>query len=155
MRFVTNPSGPGVAAWAADFHHRLLAAQPLADGVFMDNSAGRLPADTPPAVESTDTYALDYAALLGVVNRTIAPKWVLANTSGGGPAADRVVRQVPATIEEFALRPLAQSWGQFQELAGTVARRLALGDPAGYLVVDSLSAGSSPTVLGRPEACRR
>lgn len=141
MRFITNPSGPGVAAWAADYHRRLLATQPLADGVFMDNSAGRLPSDTPAAVESTDTYALDYAAVLGAVNRAIAPRWVLANTSGGGTTADRVARQVPATIEEFALRPLAQSWGQFQELAGTVTRRLS----AGYLILDSLSTGGSPT----------
>ena len=73
------------------------------------------------------------------------PKWVLANTSGGGTDADRVVRQVPATIEEFALRPLAQTWAQFQDLADTVARRLALTEPPGYLILDSLSTGGSPT----------
>ena len=51
------------------------------------------------------------------MNRAIAPKWVLANTVAGGTDADRVVRQVPATLEEFALRPLAHSWTQFQETA--------------------------------------
>jgi hypothetical protein len=56
-----------------------------------------------------------------------------------------VVRRVPGTIEEFALRPMAQTWAQFQDLAGTVARRLALTDPSGYLVLDSLSTGGSPT----------
>jgi hypothetical protein len=145
MRFVTNPSGAGVAAWAADFQRRLLAANPLADGVFMDNSGGHDPTEGAPLVESTDTYAADYGAVLGAVNRGIAPKWVLANTAGGGADAARVVRQVPGTIEEFALRPLAQSWAQFQDLAATVSRRLTLNSPTGYLVLDSLSTGGSPT----------
>ena len=79
------------------------------------------------------------------MNRGIGPKWVLANTSGGGTDADRVVRQVPATIEEFALRPLAHTWAQFRDLADTVARRLALTEPAGYLILDTLSTGGSPT----------
>ena len=145
MRFVTNPSGDGVADWAADYQRRYLAANPLADGLFMDNSGGRAPTDGAALVESTDTYASDYGAMLGAVNRAIAPKWVLANTSGGGTDADRVVRRVPGTIEEFALRPLAHTWVQFHDLAATVARRLALNDPAGYLVLDSLSTGGSPT----------
>jgi hypothetical protein len=145
MRFVTNPSGGGVADWAADYQRRYLAANPLADGLFMDNSGGRAPTDGAALIESTDTYASDYGAVLGAVNRAIAPRWVLANTSGGGSDADRVVRRVPGTIEEFAIRPLAHSWLQFQDLAGTVARRLALSDPPGYLVLDSLSAGGSPT----------
>jgi hypothetical protein len=111
----------------------------------MDNSGGRAPVERAVLVEATDTYASDYGAVLGTVNRGIAPKWVLANTSGGGTAADRVVRQVPATIEEFALRPLAHNWVQFRDTADMVARRLALTDPAPYLVLDTLSAGGSPT----------
>jgi hypothetical protein len=144
MRFVTNPSG-AVGAWAANYQRRLVAANPLADGVFMDNSGGRAPTEGAALVESTDTYASDYGAVLGAVNRGIAPKWVLANTSGGGTDADRVVRQVPGTIEEFALRPLAHTWAQFQDLADTVSRRLALSSPPAYLVLDSLSTGGSPT----------
>src|SRR5262249_51563218 len=104
---------------------------------------GRLPADAISLVESTATYASDYAALLGTINRGIAPKWVLANTSGGGVSADGVGRQVPGTIEESALRPLAQTWAQFQDLAGLVQRRLTAS--TGYLVLDSLSTGGSPT----------
>lgn len=145
MRFVTNPAGVGVAAWAADYHRRLLAANPKADGLFMDNSGGRAPTDRAVLVELTDTYATDYGAVLGAVNRAIAPRWVLANTSGGGTDADRVARQVPASIEEFALRPLGHNWVQFRDLADTVARRLTLADPPGYLVLDSLSTGGSPT----------
>jgi hypothetical protein len=145
MRFVTNPSGDGVGEWAAGYHRRYLAANPLADGFFVDNSGGRAPTDGAALVESTDTYGFDYAAVLGAVNRAIGPRWVLANTSGGGTDADRVVRGVPGTIEEFAIRPLAHNWVQFQDLAATVARRVALNDPAGYLILDTLSAGGSPT----------
>jgi Bacterial Ig domain len=145
MRFVTNPSGKGVAAWAAEYHRRLLQAHPEADGVFLDNSAGKPPTGGAALVEPTDTYAADYAAVLGSVNRRIAPKWVLANTSGGGAAADGVVRQVPATIEEFALRPLAHNWSQFRDTADLVARRLSLKAPPGYLILDTLSAGGAPT----------
>ena len=29
--------------WAADYHERLLNATPLADGLFIDNSHGKLP----------------------------------------------------------------------------------------------------------------
>ncbi len=144
MRFVTNPSGAGVSNWAADYHRRLLAARPLADGVFMDNSGGRAPTDGASTIESTDTYASDYGAVLGAVNRAISPKWVLANTSGGGSDADRVVRRVPGTVEEFALRPLAHTWAQFRDTATTVSRRLGLVGSNGYLVLDTLSTGGAP-----------
>jgi hypothetical protein len=83
--------------------------------------------------------------MLGAINRAIAPRWVLANTSGGGPDADHVVQQVPGTIEEFARRPLGHTWVQFRDMADTVARRLALSDPSGYLILDTLSTGGSPT----------
>lgn len=144
-RFLTNPSGAGVRAWAVDYHRRFLAANPIADGVFVDNSGGRFPANGVSVLERTETYASDYGAVLGAVNRGIAPKWVLANTSAGGTAADRVVRQVPATIEEFALRPLTQSWGQFLELTELVRHRLSLAEPSGFLVIDTLSTGGTPT----------
>jgi hypothetical protein len=110
----------------------------------MDNSGGRSPVSGVGLIESVATYASDYATTLGKVNRGIAPKWVLANTSGGGTDADRVVRQVPATIEEFALRPLANNWSQFRDISETVARRLALSDPSGYLILDTLSTGGNP-----------
>jgi hypothetical protein len=96
-------------------------------------------------MESTDTYSSDYGILLGAVNRAIAPRWVLANTSGGGVDAERVARRVPGTVEEFALRPLAHNWSQFLDLNAQVARRMQLTDPPGYLVLDSLSKGGSPT----------
>src|SRR5262245_42483344 len=145
MRFVTNPSGKGVSAWAADYHRRLLRALTAADGVFMDNSGGKAPTGGASLVESTANYATDHAAVLGAINHGIAPRWVLANTSGGGADADRVARQVPGTIEEFALRPLAHNWSQFRDAAEMVARRVSLTSPSNYLILDTLSAGGSPT----------
>jgi hypothetical protein len=143
MRFVVNPGGRGVAGWAAGYHRRLLAVNPLAAGLFVDNSSGRAPTGGVPLAEPVSAYQVQYAHLLAVVNRAIAPRWVLANTSGGGMAGDVVARQVPGTIEESALRPLAQTWSQFRDLAALVQSRLAKG--SGYLVLDSLSTGGSPT----------
>jgi hypothetical protein len=142
MRFAVNPAGTGVSPWAVDFERRSLAANPRADGIFMDNSSGRLPTASG-LVESTDSYASNMAALLGAVNRGIAPKWVLANTTNGGTDSDRIARQVPVTIEEFALRPMANSWGQFRDLADKESNRLA--SSSGDLILDSLSNGGSPT----------
>lgn len=141
MRFAVNPGGRGVGAWAIDFERKLLAANPRADGIFMDNSSGRLTARGP-LVESTDSYTSEMSALLGAINRGIAPKWVLANTTNGGAEGERIARQVPATIEEFSLRPMSNSWGQFRDLADKVDRRLAT---SGTLILDSLSTGGSPT----------
>jgi Bacterial Ig domain len=145
MRFVTNPSGEAVANWAGDYHRRFLSAYPLADGLFMDNSGGRLPTDNASLLEVTETYASDYGNVLAAINRAVSPKWVLANTAGGGSEADRVAKQVPATIEEFALRPMSSQWSQFRDLATNVTRRLSLTNPPGTLILDSLSTGGSPT----------
>jgi hypothetical protein len=145
MRFVTNPSSAVVRGWAADFHERMLDASPLADGIFFDNSGGRLPIAGIAVKEPTAHYTADFAAMLGIVNTAIAPKWVAANTSGGGAETDAVVRAVPATVEEFALRPLASTWAQFLDVADLVARRQAAASPTPYLVLDSLPTGGDPT----------
>lgn len=145
MRFVTNPGSTSVQNWAADYHERLLASQPLADGIFMDNSSGKSPVIGFKLVESSATYASDYSALLATVNREISPKWVMANTSNGSADTDLVVRQVPATMEEFGIRAMAHNWQQFTDLAQTVSQRQSATDPSGYLILDSLSTGGSPT----------
>jgi hypothetical protein len=144
MRFVTNPSGSAVRRWAADFHVRLLADNPLADGIFMDNATGKLPFAGTPVVEATATYSADSGALIAAVNRAIAPRWVMANTAGGGDSADAVVAGAAASIEEFLIRPLAHSWTEFGDTANLVARRLA-ADGSPYLVIDSRSDGGSAT----------
>ncbi len=145
MRFATNPDSTAVQNWAADYHVRLLASQPLADGIFMDNSSGKNPVAGYKLIESSTTYGADYSALLATVNRAISPKWMMANTANGNADTDSVVQQVPATMEEFGIRAMAHNWQQFTDLANTVKRRQSLTDPSGYLILDSLSSGGSPT----------
>ena len=145
MRPAANPSDPAFRQWAADYDVRLLRAQPLADGLFVDNSSGKPPTDGDSVLESVDTYATDYGAMLNAIGRAIAPRWIMANTSGGQSVADGVISQNTGYFEEFALRPLSQGWEQFEDLANTVAHRAALRNPSPYAVLDSLPTGGSPT----------
>jgi Bacterial Ig domain len=145
MRPATNPSNAAFRSWAADFHVRLLKSTPLADGLFVDNSGGKAPALAGDVIESTSSYAVDYASMLNGVGRAIAPKWLMGNTSGGGTNADPFIQQNTAYFEEFLLRPLAQNWQQFEDLAQNLAHRANLRTPQPYAVLDSLPTGGSPT----------
>lgn len=148
MRFVIHPGGTAIQNWAADFHERLLAAEPLADGIFMDNSSGKNPIVGFKLIESSAAYGVEYSAMLATINRAINPHWVMANTSNGNADTDLVVRQVPATMEEFGIRAMAHNSTQFVDLAETIKRRQSATEPPGYLVIDSLSTGGSP-ISGR------
>lgn len=145
MRFVTNPSSVAVQDWAADYHYRFLQANPLADGLFVDNSGGRSPLLGYSTVESMSDYTDSYASMLATINKRIAPRWLAPNTSGGGAETDAVIRTTPMSIEEFAIRPLAHNWQQFDDLAALVSRRQSLVTPSPYLVLDSHPSGGSPT----------
>jgi hypothetical protein len=145
MRFTAHPSSLSFRDWAADYHNRLLSAQPLGSGLFMDNSDGTLPFASGTVIEATASYANDLAATLNTVARKIAPKWILANTVGGGSTADTIVRRIQGYYEEFAIRPLAHNYRQFEDLAATVSRRSALRSPAPYAIIDSYPTGGSPT----------
>jgi hypothetical protein len=145
MSFATNPSDPGFRAWAVQYAQGLLQANPLAAGLFLDNSNAVLPFTLAGAPEGTGTYAADYASLVAAVNRAIAPHWLLANTAGGGGRSDAEVAGVPGYFEEFALRPLAQNWQAFEQVAAVVGARAALRTPAPYAVLDSLPTGGAPT----------
>jgi hypothetical protein len=144
MRFAINPAVPGVKNWAADFAKRLLAANPAAAGLFLDNSLGDLPGGSGITQESSVGYAADYASLVNVVAQAIAPHWVLANTAGGGNV-DTLIPKAQGYYEEFAIRALAQNYSRFEDLATLVSYRVALRSPSGYAVLDSLPAGGSPT----------
>lgn len=144
MRFVTNPSSSAVRKWAVDYHERLLAANPLADGIFMDNAHGKLPFPGISVLEPTGTYSSDSGALIAAVNRAIAPRWVMSNTAGGTTTADPIAAGSAAVFEEFLLRPLAANWSDVGDVVNLVAERLNTpGSP--YLVIDSLPNGGSPT----------
>ncbi|MCS6864975.1 MAG: hypothetical protein RMJ56_06775 [Gemmataceae bacterium] len=142
MRFVTNPSASAVRRWAADYHVRLLEANPLADGLFMDNATGKVPFPGVNVLEPTATFSDDSGALMAVVSRAIAPKWVLANTAGGATTADAITRYSAGVLEEFLLRPLAANWSQVLDAAELVNRRLN-SDNRPYVVLDSSPQGGS------------
>jgi hypothetical protein len=143
-RPATNPANGAFRTWAVDYTKRLLKGNPLAAGLFMDNSSGKQPVNDSDVVESLATYTRDYGALLNQLHKAIAPRWILANTSGGQTNADGVVGQDTSYFEEFGLRPLVTDYVAFEDMAAQVAHRTAL-NPHGFAVLDSLPTGGSPT----------
>src|SRR5262249_42030674 len=121
-----------------------LAANPLADGLFIDNSAGKAPLNGASVLEPTSSYNTDYAGMVLAVHKAIAPKWVVVNTAGGTTSADAVTAASSASFEEFLLRPMTTNWSEFGDVTNLVNERLATtGSP--YLIMDSSSDGGSPT----------
>lgn len=145
QRPAANPSNPAFRQWAVDYHARYLRKYPKAGGLFVDNSNGRAVLNDADVEESTATFSNDYGTLLNAIGRAIAPKWILANTSGGGTDADGVVRQNTAYYEEFAIRALAHNYQQFEDMAALVEHRSELKSPAPLAVLDALPTGGSPT----------
>jgi hypothetical protein len=145
MRFVTNPSSLNFRNWAVDFTQRFLSNQPYATTLFVDNSGGNSPVDGFSVSETAASYTTDYAGLLNSIGRAISPRWILANTVGGGSSASSVIQKVQAYYDEFAIRPLAQTYQQFEDLAGAYAAWEALTSPAPYAVLDSMPTNGSPT----------
>jgi hypothetical protein len=145
MRFVLNPSNVDVQQWAASYAFRLLASQPLANGLFVDNSSAHSPLTGFNVLESTGNYSRDYGTMLGGISSQIAPRWLLANTSGGGSETSAVVTNTAGTFQESAIRPLAAGWQQFEDLANTIANWQTLTTPAHYLVLDTMTTGGSAT----------
>jgi hypothetical protein len=139
-RFATNVSNPSFRAWAADYHARLAAAQPKADGFFVDNSVGKLAVDPGVIAEPLGNYATDYGSLLGSINAQLAGtgKWLIANTSGASGAADPIIKNRVSYLEEFSLRPLSANYVQFEDLAATLAYRRQLSGGKAYEILDSL-----------------
>jgi hypothetical protein len=144
-RYATNVGNASFQQWAADFTQRLLQANPQANGVFMDNSLAKIALDPNSLVESITNYTNDYATTLAKIDAKIAPDWVLANTSGGGLAVDALAKAGISYLDESAIRPLAASYSQFEDVAADLERRLALGNDSTYAVLDSLLTNGSPT----------
>jgi hypothetical protein len=145
MRFVTNPGDAAFRAWAVDYDRRFLNGNPLADGLFIDNSSGKTAAVAGSVLEPVGSYSSDYGSLLYEIGRAIAPKWIVANTAGGGASANPTIQRVQGYFEEFAIRALAHSYPLFEGVAAQVASRAALTSPAPYAVLDSYPQGGAPT----------
>jgi Bacterial Ig domain len=137
MRFVSNPSSVGFSRWASAYHTDLLRSQPLADGVFLDNSNGRLPFGTTRVVEGTTTYGTDYAEVVAAIGRTIGSKLVISNTAGGNADATPVTEESSGVFEEFLLRPTEVSWSGFNDVANLVSSRVSADSPSPYVILDS------------------
>ena len=143
MRFVTNPASVGIHRWAADYHTRLLAANPKADGFFVDNSNGKLPFTGTSVKESVITFTDDFADLVGAVTRALPGKWVIANTAGSQAEGDPVAAESTGVLEEFVLRPNDVTWSGFQDVASLINRRLDADSPSPYVILDSHPGASS------------
>jgi hypothetical protein len=148
MRFVTNPNSAAIKAWAADVHTRQLAANPLADGIFLDNANGKLPFAGVAVAEPVADYVNQSAALVGAVTKAVGPKLVFANTAGAATPANPTAAAATGAVEEFLLRPTDATWSQVGDAANIVSSRLAargLGQPAPYLVIDTHPGSTSIT----------
>jgi hypothetical protein len=110
----------------------------------MDNCDGRPPVTSVAVQEPVSTYAQDYGEMLQAIGRKIAPRWILANTVLNA-RADPVVKYNPAYMEEFAIRPFAHDYVQFEDLAGAIARRARLATPPPLAILDSYPQGGSST----------
>ena len=148
MRFVTNPSSAAVRNWAVAYHRQQLAANPLADGVFLDNSNGRLPLNGASVIEPTAAYGNDYAAVVSAITRKLAGKVILTNTSGGNDDATPVAAVSTGVFEEFVLRPTEANWSGFNDVASLVKSRMASDSPSPYAILDS-HPGSFPVGTDR------
>ena len=109
MRFAVNPTFDSVKQWEGEYHADLLTANPLADGLFLDNTNGKLPIAGIAVQESTANYAVQTAATVAAVKAAIDDRIVVVNTTGAetNAAADGVtqggrrrVRGVPAAADD-------------------------------------------------------
>jgi hypothetical protein len=137
MRFVTNPGSVALHRWAADYHVRLLAANPAADGFFVDNAHGKLPFAGTAVIEPTDTFTDDMADVMAAITRAVPGKWVVANTAGSIGEGDSIAAASTAAFEEFVLRPNDVSWAGLEDVARLVKGRLSSDSPSPYLILDS------------------
>lgn len=145
MRFATNPGDAAFRAWTVNYEIQNLKTNWWASGLFMDNSTGVAPVKAGSVIEPVAAYSTDYGTLLYEIGKAIEPKWIMANTSGGGSNANPTVQRVQGYFEEFGIRAMAQNYVQFENLAATVATRSTLASPSPYAVLDSGPQGGAPT----------
>jgi hypothetical protein len=97
-------------------------------------------------LENTLNYTADYATMINSLTKAVAPHLVLINTANGTGGTNAIVGGTSAYFEEFALRPLSGTYGQFEDLANAVANRQnSHGSKPPYAILDSLPLGGSPT----------
>lgn len=137
MRFATNPASTEVRRWAADYHRRLLQQYPLVDGLFLDNSNGRLPIGNTAVIEPTAGYNEDYAGMIRVLMQAVAPSLVFSNTAGGNADATPIAAASSGVLEEFLLRPTEANWANVVDMTNLVNSRLNADSPSPYTILDT------------------
>ncbi len=145
MRYAVNPTSAAIKDWNVDYHRRILTQNPFADGLFLDNSHGKLPFAGTPVKEAVVDFTRDYTALVGAVTAGIAPKWTVSNTAGSIAEGDPVARASTAAFEEFAIRPNSANWSQVRDIADLIARRLNSDTPSPYVIIDTYSGSVAMT----------
>ncbi len=139
MRFMVNPSSAAIKQWNVEYHLKFLQQNPQADGLFIDNSHGKLPFVGTPVLEPVASFTQEFAALIGAITKAVAPKWTVSNTAGSIEEGDPVTRASTAAFEEFALRPNTSSWATVRDIADLLARRLNSDNPSPYVILDTYS----------------
>lgn len=142
MRFATNVANPEFQQWAIWYTKNLLAANPKAVGVFVDNSPGKIALDPSTIAESLTNYSTSYAGLLAAINKAVAPHWLIANVAGGGTAVYPLAANGVSLLDESVLRPLAATWSQFEDVASNVQQMVGLSNGRSYVILDSLATGN-------------
>ena len=94
MRFVTDPSSPAFQQWAAQYDLSYLNQNPLAAGLFMDNSDGNAPVQAGTVRESVATYTNDYGTMMQTISQAIAPRWIIMNIADGGGHRSHSSKQI-------------------------------------------------------------
>jgi hypothetical protein len=151
MRPATDAHTSDFRNWAADFNYRLLQGNPLAGGLFVDNSTGSTSNDflqTTNVVESSDiaqaNYKNDFASTIKAIYQKIAPRWLLPN-SGGYSTADPIITSAGAEYWEFGIRARKDDWAsEFAADAShvTEVKNLNTTNPP-YQVIDSYPQNST------------
>jgi Bacterial Ig domain len=134
MRFVANPNTAAYKNWVVDYHARQLAANPLADGFFVDNSNGKLPLDGIQVKEAVGTYTTEMAGTVQQLKAAQPKKWIVTNTVGSFAEGNDIAEVSTAVLEEFLLKPNDVNWSSFLDMADLVKQRLATGTT---VIIDS------------------
>ena len=134
MRFVSNPNSVGYKNWVVDYHLRQMAANPLADGFFVDNSNGKLPIDGIQVKEAVGTYTTEMAGTVQKLRSALPGKWIVTNTVGSFAEGNDIAEVSTAVLEEFMLKPNDVNWSSFLDMADLVKQRLATGTT---VIIDS------------------
>jgi Bacterial Ig domain len=117
MRYITNAANVNFRNWAVDYNKRLLAASPLADGLFVDNSAGTPGSALAHVAENATNYASDYAGAVQAVYNALPNALLVPNTSYFYPSASPTIQDTGVAYWESGLRPENQTWNDLERIA--------------------------------------